>query len=132
MNFKAPYKCKAIMLLSCTATCTGFIHIRLYTRLYISPSGKGKVVWKILQKKEVIFKGKYKNFNLSLYKNISPKPSLGISFGEQVNPWSKFMEGDQMVEHDTVFSIAGADSFSIFRMSIVVLSFRYIKKRTLQ
>lgn len=41
------------------------------------------------------------------------------------------MEGDQMVEHDTVFSIAGADSFSIFRMSIVVLSFRYIKKRTL-
>ena len=40
------------------------------------------------------------------------------------------MERDHMVEHDSVLSFAGADCFSIFRMSIVVLSLLY-KKRTL-
>lgn len=38
------------------------------------------------------------------------------------------MDGDHMVEHETVLSFAGADCFSFFRMSIVVLSFLRIKK----
>ena len=39
------------------------------------------------------------------------------------------MERDHMVEHNIVLSFTGADCFSIFRTSIVVLSFCYKKKK---
>lgn len=100
-----------------------------YTPDYtFSPQEKGREYEKLSRKKKSYIRSEYTGFNLlSKYRNTSLKPSLEISFEELANPWSKFMEGEHMGEHDIVLSFAGADCFSIFSMSIV-LGFCCIKK----